>query len=172
MPNVNEFDAHGQPVFARRVRQQAVAFEILDERHPRARVADLDRGQQNPGQNLRALREMVEGVFLRGRQPVAVVRDNRRISLTEPDLHRDVEQTADHRYRIEDGGEKIETNDGHEHKANEPHSGLLLRGRERRGLVGTTHLRALQATATARLRNWWPRRRRPQEQLEGGEQRL
>src|SRR5215831_3953128 len=78
---------------------------------------------------------MVEVLLLRRRQPVAVIRNKRRISLAELDLHRVVERPGDHRNGIEDDGKKIDGNDGHDHvgqqTTNEPHSGLLLRRRGR-----------------------------------------
>jgi hypothetical protein len=116
--------ADRQPVVACRVGQQAVALKVLDEWLGGARVGDVDRGQQDPRQDLRALRDVVEGFPLPGRQPVAVVRDNRRIRTAESNLHRVVERTADHRDGVQDGCKKVEASDGHEHvgqKANEPH---------------------------------------------------
>ena len=44
-----------QSIVAPGVGQQAVAREILDEGFFRARIGDVDRGQQEPGRDLRAL---------------------------------------------------------------------------------------------------------------------
>jgi hypothetical protein len=46
--------AHWQSVVARRIRQEAVALEVLYKWLGRARVGDVDRSQQDPGQDLRA----------------------------------------------------------------------------------------------------------------------
>jgi len=125
--------AHWQPVGARRVGQQAEALEVLDEWLGGVGVGDVDRGQQD----LRALREVVVAFLLRRRQPVAVVRDDRRISTVEFDLHGVVEHTADHRNDVKDGSKQIEASEDREQieqKANEPHGGFLLGRRVRRDL--------------------------------------
>ena len=120
--------ANRQSVVAPRIGQEPVAPKVLDEGFGGARVGDIDRGQQDPRHDLRALREVVETLLLRGVKSIAVVGDNRRIGSIELDRHRVVDETADHRNGVEDDREHIEADEGRERveqNAHEPH-GLLL----------------------------------------------
>jgi len=129
--------AHRQPVGTRRVGQQAEALEVLDEWLGGVGVGDVDRGQQDPRKDLRALREVIIAFLLRRCQPIAVVRDNRWIRTVKSNLHRVVEHTVEHRNGVKDGSKQVEASENREQteqRANEPHGGFLLGRRERRDL--------------------------------------
>src|SRR5262249_46147977 len=109
--------------------EQGVTLEVFDEWLVGARVGDVDRGQQDPRQDFRALRQVIIGFLLRRCQPVAVFRDNRRIRTAESNLHRVVERAADHWNGVKDDGKQVQASKRREHiqqKGNEPHSDLLL----------------------------------------------
>jgi hypothetical protein len=66
--------ADSEPVIACGVRHQAVTLQILDERLRRIGVGDIDRGEERPRQDLRALAEVVIVLLLPARQSVGIAR--------------------------------------------------------------------------------------------------
>lgn len=121
---------HGQPVAACRIGHQAEARKIFDERLAGGGIGNVDRGQQDPGQDLRALRKVVEGFLLLRHQPVAIVRDDRRIGTVELDLQAVIERTAHDRNGVEPGGKQVEPGEGcndiTRKAANAAHGRILL----------------------------------------------
>jgi hypothetical protein len=96
----------------------------------RVRVADSDRGQEDPRRDLGAVRGRGRSSPLRGRKPISIVCDNRRIGTVELDLHAVVEQAADHRNGVQYGRKHAEAREGRdpvEQKAIELHSLVLGR---------------------------------------------
>jgi hypothetical protein len=102
-----------------------------------AGVGYVDRGHQDPRNDLRALREMVVALSLCRRQPIAIVRDSRRIGSVELDLHAVFEQPADHRDGVEDGREQVEASQGRQ-RVNQKAESLITLSSYDPGLKNTS----------------------------------
>src|SRR5215471_18286209 len=95
MPNVKGLDdtvrPTGKPSSRAGSGNRPKRSRFFDERLVRARVGDVDRGEQDPWCDLCTLRQVIVGFLLRRCQSVAVVCDDRRIGAAEFDLHHVVE---------------------------------------------------------------------------------
>jgi hypothetical protein len=123
----------------------------LDSLTPRQRPSRFRRSRRGSA-GRSSPREVVDALPLLGRQSIAVIRDNRRIGTIELDLHRVVDDTADHRNGLKNGREHIEANEGRERvdeKAHEPHR-LVLRSSSNPGILSSPSTRRPDRTVLGR----------------------